>query len=1048
MPLIKEWNLGKKMPIGFLDLLKKIGIMQRIRPFIGLPLIFWLLAFALQAQRSVGQMDPDVLYKEGYTLFQKRQFQASKVKMLEYLSQANGLYLQDAEYYAAAASTELFQQEAMHRLSSFIYHSPENPKISMAWFQRGNVMFRDRKYQEAESNFAKADPFVLTKLQWSEFYFKLGYAQFMNNKLEDALVSFSKTKDIESPYRGPAVYYAGHIHYAAEQWESSLGMFQRIQEEKAFSKVVPLYIAQIYYRQKRYRDLIQYAAPLADTLRGPTGIAVLRMMAESEFKLGQYVSAIGHYNSLIKKGGVLDREGNYNLGIAHYEEKDFKSASGYFSKSADKEDSLAQTAFYYMSDCYLKLGQKKLALDALRLAYALKKHPKITREALFQFAKLSYELGYNPYNEAVEALEEYLEAYDKSEFAEEARQLMVEIYLSSKNYRQAIVALDKMPRKSPTLQQALQRVLYFRAVELFNNLEFQEAEAHFERAVGLNFDPTITAEAFYWWGEANFKQGKYIEAIQQWEKFTKTPTGPSSAALLNVYYNLGYAHLKQKKYVQALAEFRTYLDSEKGKAEPQNRTDALLRTADCYFALKKFEFALEYYAKAESTAKYRSDYGHFQWAMLQGIAGNQKEKSRILAELLELFPKSPLAEEALFEQGIAQMRVQELKAAQIVFQRVLSEYPAGTLQGKASLQIGIIYRNLGEDQSALDWLKKVSANYPGSPEAALAVGYIKSIYTEAGQVEEWLAFAQNSGQVNASRAELDSSAYFAVQNAVQSGACDKIIKASDSYLAAFPSGFFVQEVAHQLGECHFSQEKDALALQAFTFILNGPKGAYTENALVKVGYVFRSQPDTAQAIRIYLELESVAGTAEVLKEARGHLMDLYFGQSDWRNAIFYADKLLTLEKVSGADRDRYYFIKTRSHYSIEEYELGLASGRKMSANANTEQFAEVAFIMADVLRIKKEFTQAERELRQNVKKMSNHPHWVAKSLILLSDIYLELGNLSQAKATLKSVIDHHDGPELVALAQERYQHILNLEQEKNRVQDVQSEELNLEPNGQ
>ncbi len=80
--------------------------------------------------------------------------------------------------------------------------------------------------------------------------------------------------------------------------------------------------------------------------------------------------------------------------------------------------------------------------------------------------------------------------------------------------------------------------------------------------------------------------------------------------------------------------------------------------------------------------------------------------------------------------------------------------------------------------------------------------------------------------------------------------------------------------------------------------------------------------------------------------------------------------------------------------------------------------------------------------------MSNHPHWVAKSLILLSDIYLELGNLSQAKATLKSVIDHHDGLELVALAQERYQHILNLEQEKNRVQDVQSEELNLEPNGQ
>jgi len=1030
----------------YVFLFMKIGFMQGSRLYIFFSMVCWFFAPVLMPQRSVGQQDEDGLYKEGYALFQKKHFQASKVKMLEYLGQGKGLYLADAEYYAAAASTELFQQEALHRLSSFIEANPENPKNSMAWFQRGNVMFRDRNFQEAEENFAKADPFVLTKLQWAEFYFKLGYSQFMLGKSENALVSFSKTKDIESPYRAPASYYSGYIHYAAEQWESALSMFEGLQNQKAFSKVVPLYIAQIYYRQKRYKDLIAYAAPLADTLKGSTAIAVLRMMAESEFKLGQYAPAITHYNALIEKGGVLDREGNYNLGIAHYEQKDYKSAANYFSKSADKEDSLAQTAFYFMSDCYLKLGQKKLALDALRLAYALKKHPKITREALFQFAKLSFELGYNPYNEAVEALEEYLEAYDKTEFAEEARQLMVEIYLSSKNYRQAISALEKMPKKSAVLQQALQRVLFFRAIELFNNLEFKEAEAHFERAVELNIDPAITAEALYWWGEAGFKQGKYSEAIQQWERFKKTPTGPSSASLLNVYYNLGYAQLKQKKYAEALTEFRTFLDAEKGKVDPRIRTDAFIRAADCYFALKKFEFALEYYAKAESVAKYRSDYGHFQWAMLQGIAGNQKEKSRILAELLELFPKSPLAEESLFEQGIAQMRIQELNTALKLFQRILTQYPSGILHGKASLQIGIIYRNLGDDQLALDWLKKVLANYPGSSEAALAVGYIKSIYTEAGQVDEWLSFAQNSNQVNASRAELDSTAYFAVQNAISTGACEKIIKSADAYLAAFPSGFFVQEVAHHLGECQFSLENDAQALKAFSVLLNGPKGAYTENALVKVGYIYRSQADTTKALKIYLELESIAGTAEVLKETRGHLLDLYFGQSDWSKAIYYADLLLTLEKVSAADQNKLNFIKTRAHFSVGEHEMALASGRKLTANANTEQFAEVSFIIADVLRLKKEYTQAERELRQNVKKMSNHPYWVAKSLILLSDIYVELGNLSQAKASLKPVIEHHDGADLVGMAQERYQHILNLEQEKNRIQNSRPEDLDLDPN--
>jgi len=165
-----------------LVLFKKIGNMQRMRLNIGISLLFLCLASALMAQRSVGQQDPDAGYKEGYALFQKKQFQASKVKMLEYLGQGTGLYMADAEYYAAAASTELFQQEALHRLSSFIEDHPDNPKISMAWFQRGNAMFRDRKFQDAEENFSKADPFVLTKLQWAEFYFKLGYSQFMVGK--------------------------------------------------------------------------------------------------------------------------------------------------------------------------------------------------------------------------------------------------------------------------------------------------------------------------------------------------------------------------------------------------------------------------------------------------------------------------------------------------------------------------------------------------------------------------------------------------------------------------------------------------------------------------------------------------------------------------------------------------------------------------------------------------------------------------------------------------------------------------------------------------
>ena len=55
-------------------------------------------------------------------------------------------------------------------------------------------------------------------------------------------------------------------------------------------------------------------------------------------------------------------------------------------------------------------------------------------------------------------------------------------------------------------------------------------------------------------------------------------------------------------------------------------------------------------------------------------------------------------------------------------------------------------------------------------------------------------------------------------------------------------------------------------------------------------------------------------------------------------------------------------------------------------------------------------------------------HWIAKGFVLLSDVYVNQGNNYQAKATLESVIENHDGEDVVNIAKKKWEQIVEKEQ--------------------
>ena len=999
----------------------------------------------LHGQRPQTYHDKEQIVLQVRDLMDLEQYTAAQALCREQLIQPQGLSehaLAQFRFFEAVAATYLFQMDAEVLLMRFIDLHPQVPQVAQAYFHLGKIHFRNKDWDQAIYAFSKADVFLLAKDEYVEFYFKQGYAQYMASQSDAALNSFAQVTPRVSPWNAPAHYYSGQIYYERENFQTALDYFLKVSGDKTFSRIVPFYIVQIYFRQEKYAEVLSYGEVLADTLKGPQKPRVQRIMAESAFFLKQYPTALNWYEKYENGGGQLDREGFYRMGLAYYQTAQYQEAATRLRQTTSEDDKLTQSTYFYLADCFIKLGTKRLALDALRLAAASDFDPDLSREALYHFAKLSYELGLNPYNEAVEALEAYLKRFPQAPNKQEARELMVQIYMSAKNYKDALASLETMPDKNPRLRLAYQRILYFRGIELYNNLDHDLASQHFSRAIQENFDPVITAEARYWLGEVRFKQKDFQAARQEWEAFLGTPTARKFPHYGNAWYNLGFARLKLRDYQGAISDFRAYLEKY-GQKDAFKTSDAQLRIADAYFMMKNFDKSLEFYQRA-AKGQFQVDYALFQSGILFGLTGQYKEKVDALRQLSSRFPQSPLAQEGVFETGKALIRDGRPLEAIPIFEKLLTDAPKGNFTSRTYLELGLIYYNAENDAQALGWLKRVADEYPKTPQSQEALKYIQSIYTNAGRIDDWLSFVRAQGG-EVGQSTLDSGAYFAVLQAIQAKDCLRIHQAGEAYVRNFPNGAGKWNTLHHRADCYFDAEKDEEALKMYELLIAAGPGAYYENALVKAGYIYSEAKQDEQTLRVYTELEKTAGSTEVLLRCRDQLMRAHFRQSNWASSIEYAKKVLTFEKLPPAIEEEAHMTLARGYLKLGEDENSLAFSRKISTNSGSAYAAEAAYMIGDILYRKGEYKQAERELRKAIKTMGSYRDWMARSFILLSDVYVAMEDFVQAKSVLKTVIDRHDGADLVQVAKDKFEAIETLERNRNRRQFEESMDLELQP---
>ena len=1042
--------------------------MQRIKSLLVIAVLA-LSAMPVFAQKSSPDDAVRQLYRQAVDLYQKEKYASAQSlfdKLTADAAAVDAEMASEACFYGAVCAEMLGNRDADFRLTEFLRLYPQNKHVNMANFYLGNYHYMAGDYAKALKYFKKVPAREVEYGHRSEYNFKVGYCYFVDEDYAEAKKFFSQDINGRTKYTNASLYYYAHLQYMEGKYDLALRNFEKLQSDHKFAKIVPSYVARIYYYLGKNDELLEMAPTLLLEEDVFKKNEIRQMVAEVYFNRGEYKNALDYYMAAMRnsdreetapvqdiapgtsKGkkaagpaACTPQDSYYQIGYCHYMLHQYDSAQFYLSKKTACDDSVAQNALYVLGDVDIKLDRKNEARSMFLQASKMDYDPKIKEDALFNYAKLSYELNANPYNESIRSFEDYLVKYPKSKHKAEVQEILSSLYFSTRNYKDALTLIEKIPDRSPEMNQAYQRIVINRGIEVFNTGNMKTAATYFSKAAKINALPKYTTDAYYLLAESRYRMGEFEAAGKTLDRFMVSSNATTSPYYRQALYTHGYLSMKRNNIADAADDFKIFLRLADASIDKHQINDVNNRLGDCSYLDSKYADAIKYYDRVIEANDADADYATYQKALSYGAMGRYNDKLTYLNQIFKRFNESPLAAKALFEIGNTYLVCDNNPMALMYFNNFRNKYPQNSLVKTALLNMGLIYYNTDRNSEALDIFDELLTHYAGTDEARDALSTVKNIYVSQNRVDEYFSYVKRTTKTNVSTVEQDSTLYMSAENLYMNGDCESSVRGFENYLAKFPEGLFHLQAHYYAADCLFRNGQNEQALPHYEAVAAAYNNSYTEKALHNAANIAYNLNNFTKALDLYWQLASMAESDNNRLAGRvGYLRSwVHLGQSD--SVISAAQRLLAEPKITDALRDEARISIARSYYEMPAtYPQADSVYSLLTNSTNGDYSGEASYRKAEIRFLQADYDAAERVI-ESITAAPVSDYWLAKSFILWADIFHARGNNLQAKQTLQSIIDNYEGDDLVQLALQKRNAIL---EEEKPVQQPEEEEIVIE----
>lgn len=989
-----------------------------------LALTIMAMTFA-QAQETSVFTDANRFYKDGMEFFDKGLYGKAQraflntIQLLEPINEAESELLQTkAELKFAQSAVRLGLPDGEKLMLDFIRKYSPEPVANSALIELANFYYNDKEYEKAVEYFSQIPSYNLSQEQRSEVRFKMGYAYFVKKKFKEAKQNFNQIKAVQNDYFYPTNYYLGLVHFFEGDYDDAVKSFRLVEKSRKYEKHIPYYLTQIYFAERRFDELLAYAEPKLKNSGIRKTKEISQLVGQAYFENGRYAEALPYLERYAQSGKLREEE-FYQLAFAQLQTGNYQKAIRNFEELTEADSKLGQNALFNLGNLYLQTNNKSSARNAFGVASRMDYDGNIREEALFNYAKLSYELKFE--QDAVTSLQAIKPG---TKYYNQAQTLLSDVFLNTRDYARAMQIIEEIPNQTPQLREAYQKVTYYRGVQTYNNGDKEEAARLFQKSLESPIDATIKTLAIYWQGEIAHDKQAYNESIQLTNQFltlAKTLNNlPDEASVHTANYRNGYNYLKQENYNTALGYFQDAAAGIKRNdafirndyVKQQVLGDATVRVGDAYFKRNDYNDAIRFYDEAVNRRYPGYVYALYQKAIIEGLRGNRTEKLLALESISNNYPNSQFADEALLQQAIVYQEIGQLNKAILPLKTIVNQYAGKTnLANQALLRLGLISYNQGNLQQAISYYKQVFQNNPKPAEAQSALTALEEIYVnDLGQADEYFAFLETIPGYKVDNLEKDKINFRAAEIQYENGNYDRAVQGYTDYLRKYPNGANSLLALYRRADSYALLKQYSNAAKDYEAVINrGPSANYVR-AIEKAAIIaYNHELNFAKAYNLYSKLEGVATTEEMRFDAQIGAMRAAYRAGNSQAVYATAQKVMTNPNANQVQQASANFYLGKMAFDQKDYDNALQAFNQVIRLSDNENTAEARYLVANIYYLRRDLDTAQQIAINANKESSGYPFWVAKSVLLLADILTEKGDLFNARAALEALVENYDG---------------------------------------
>ena len=550
----------------------------------------------------------------------------------------------------------------------------------------------------------------------------------------------------------------------------------------------------------------------------------------------------------------------------------------------------------------------------------------------------------------------------------------------------------------------------------FKQKDFKDASALFAGFISLYPKHPRADDAKFYQAESEYRLGHYDASTRLYQE---SAGNSGSTKKEESYYGIAWAFYKQGKFPEAIESFEKLLvEYPRGIFA----LDTRLRLGDAHFFLKDYKKAAGIYLAAirmypDSPS---IDYAYYQLGQSYLKDGDNSEAYKAFEGLIKALPHSSLADDAQFALGWINFQRKEYGESIKEFNTLIKTYANSELLPRTYYSLGDSYYNMQQYVAAEKSYHEVLRQFPKSPYVGDALNGIQYCLSALGKEDEAVDVLDEFAKENPNSTIGEELQLKKGDLLFHEKKYSEAVAVYRGFADKYPASKLLANAQYALAKCYRLQGSPDEAALAFE------RAAQTPNAQEKVigeslfeaAELYSLQHNSEKAIRTLQNLQQKVNNPEILAEAKlrtGEILHSLGNHAD-ANAQFEA-VIKEYGDLPAADEAR--MAEARMFFELKEYDRVQSIAEKVAVSRKDEMGAEAQYLAGASLAGKKDWTNVITALLRVKYVFPSYERWVGRACLGLGDAYEQLQDVRRARESYQSVLKLKTDSSVVGEAQRR-----------------------------